>query len=59
MNYRTCAECGCPMDPGEGRNGVCEDCIQKEADREAKKRAMELLGDPEVGFRQIEWGDFL
>lgn len=47
------------MDPGEGRNGVCEDCIQKEADREAKKRAMELLGDPEVGFRQMEWGDFL
>lgn len=29
MNLRVCKVCESPMDPGEGQNGICEDCISK------------------------------
>ena len=33
MFYRQCKKCGCAMDPGEGRGGVCDDCIKEEQER--------------------------
>lgn len=46
MVLRKCKKCECPMDPGEGRNGVCEDCISREK-REREKKNVRFAGaDP-------------
>lgn len=29
MILRKCRRCGCAMDPGEGVNGMCEDCVRQ------------------------------
>lgn len=39
MYEKQCKRCGCSMDPGEGRNGVCDDCITgRQNGRSAKNR---------------------
>ena len=44
------------MDPGEGRNGVCEDCISREK-REREKKIVRFAGaDPGPGDKL--WGYF-
>ena len=37
MNLRVCKVCGSPMDPSEGKNGICEDCIS-EMERQSFRR---------------------
>ena len=32
MYEKQCKRCGCSMDPGEGRNGVCDDCMVRATD---------------------------
>ena len=43
------------MDPGEGRNGVCEDCISREKREREKKK--ESTGEDAGGRRRAEGGE--
>ncbi len=42
------ARCGCMMDPGEGRNGMCDDCVT--GDRAAGAQRRIRPDDPVDGF---------
>ena len=43
MYENQCKHCGCSMDPGEGRNGVCDDCITGETERQEREEKMERM----------------
>lgn len=32
-----CRRCGCMMDPGEGQNGMCDDCVTGETERQRRE----------------------
>ena len=58
MIFRKCKVCGHPMDPGEGQNGTCDDClsaaewksdIQEELDRMIRSEH----------YKQLELEEFL
>ena len=62
MVLRKCKKCECPMDPGEGRNGVCEDCIsrEKKEKREESRKACRSYpgpGDKLWGYFSTEMGN--
>ena len=38
MYEKQCKRCGCSMDPGEGRNGVCDDCVTGETERQKREK---------------------
>lgn len=54
--YRKCADCGCTLDPGEGR--ICDECAEKsrqKTERSAVLRKMILSTD----YKQMEMEDYL
>ena len=58
MFFRECKVCKCPMDPGEGQNGICDECISGETERQARKaelNRMVLATD----YAQMEMEEFL
>lgn len=59
--YRECRVCRGAMDPGEGCGGVCDECIQKEAEKSAREGAFNSMFSSEagMGFRQMEMEEFL
>lgn len=46
------------MDPGEGRNGVCDDCITGETERRKREEEMERMVRTKC-FKQMEMEEFL
>mgnify|MGYP000787736156 FL=1 len=43
MFLRKCKVCRCPMDPGEGINGICDDCVAGETERQKRREQMERM----------------
>ena len=58
MFYRKCKVCGDPMDPGEGQNGMCDDCITGETKRQEREEKMERMIRA-TDWTQLEVEDFL
>lgn len=46
------------MDPGEGRNGMCDDCVTGEAERQEREEKMERMIRA-TDWTQLEVEDFL
>lgn len=60
MFYRECEDCGCSLDPGEGR--VCDDCKNAREQESVRKTAVKLIVKPDMvvtGFRQMELEEML
>ena len=58
MFLRKCKACRCPMDPGEGINGICEDCVAGETERQKRREQMERMVRA-VDFTQIRMEELL
>lgn len=58
MIFRECKRCGYPMDPGEGRNGMCDDCVAGETERREREEKMERMIRA-TEWTQLEVGGFL
>lgn len=58
MIFRECKRCGHPMDPGEGRNGMCDDCVTGETKRQEREEKMERMIRA-TDWTQLEVEDFL
>ena len=46
------------MDPGEGRNGMCDDCVTGETERQRREEKMEWMIQA-TEWTQLEVEDFL
>ena len=58
MIFRECKRCGHPMDPGEGQNGMCDDCVTGETERRGPE--LQRLADQYItDWTQLEVEDFL
>lgn len=58
MFLRKCKTCRCTMDPGEGINGICEDCVAGETERQKRREQMERMVRA-VDFTQIRMEELL
>ena len=58
MIFRECKCCGHPMDPGEGQNGMCDDCVTGETERREREEKMERMTRA-TEWTQLEVEDFL
>lgn len=58
MIFRECKRCGHPMDPGEGRNGMCDECVTVETERQQREEKMEWMIQA-TEWTQLEVEDFL
>lgn len=58
MIFRECKRCGHPMDPGEGRNGMCDECVTGETERQQREEKMEWMIRA-TDWTQMEVEDFL
>lgn len=54
MYEKQCKRCGCSMDPGEGRNGVCDDCITGETERQKRENRLSGWSGQRIG-RRWKW----
>ena len=54
MYEKQCRRCGCSMDPGEGQNGVCDDCITGETKRQQREDQMERMVRA-TDWTQLDW----
>ena len=48
-----CRRCGCMMDPGEGRNGMCDDCVTGETERQERREELDRM-IRSTDFKQME-----
>ena len=53
-----CRRYGCMMDPGEGQNGMCDDCVTGETERQQREEKMEWMIQA-TEWTQLEVEDFL
>ena len=51
-------ESGCMMDPGEGRNGMCDDCVTGETERQHRREELDRM-IRSTDFKQMEMEDIL
>ena len=58
MIFREYKRCGHPMDPGEGRNGMCDECVTGETERQQREEKMEWMIRAK-DWTQLEVEDFL
>lgn len=58
MFLRKCKVCRCSMDPGEGINGICDDCVAGETERQKCREQMERMVRA-VDFTQIRMEELL
>lgn len=58
MIFRECKRCGHTMDPGEGRNGMCDECVTGETERQQREEKMEWMIQA-TEWTQLEVEDFL
>ena len=53
-----CRCCGCMMDPGEGQNGMCDDCVTGETERQERREELDRM-IRSTDFKQMEMEDIL
>lgn len=53
----TCRICGCNCDPGDLKNGVCDDCRKEKRKEEHRKQETERL--MRADYKQLEMEEFL
>lgn len=53
-----CRCCGCMMDPGEGRNGMCDDCVTGETERQERREELDRM-IRSTDFKQMEMENIL
>lgn len=53
-----CRRFGCMMDPGEGRNGMCDDCVTGETERQERREELDRM-IRSTDFKQMEMEDIL
>ena len=53
-----CRRCGCMMDPGEGRTGMCDDCVTGETERQERREELDRM-IRSTDFKQMEMEDIL
>lgn len=58
MYEKKCRRCGCSMDPGEGQNGICDDCITGETKRQQREDQMERMVRA-TDWTQMEMEEFI
>lgn len=58
MFFRECKSCKCPLDPGEGTNGYCDECLE-ELDRKQDRRKEVASMILATGCKQMEMEEFL
>lgn len=58
MMYRECKSCGCAMDPGEGQNGICEECVERQRVKLVSNRQLDVLVRCR-NYKQMSFEDFL
>ena len=58
MFLRKFKVCRCTMDPGEGINGICDDCVAGETERQKRREQMERMVRA-VDFIQNEMDELL
>ncbi len=58
MIYRKCRVCGYPMDPGEGRNGICDDCVNKASLHPYGEKELDMMLSATV-WEQMKMEDFI
>ena len=58
MYEKQCKRCGYFMDPGEGRNGVCDDCITGETEWQEREKQMERMVRA-TDWTQMEMEEFI
>lgn len=46
------------MDPGEGRNGMCDDCVTGETERQERREELDRM-IRSTDFKQMEMKDIL
>lgn len=57
MMYRECKSCGCAMDPGEGVNRICEDCVRQSKILKTRAGQLEALAKC-TDYKQMSISDF-
>lgn len=58
MFLRECKICGCSMDSGEGKNGICDDCITGETERQKRRAELDRMVRT-TDFKQMDMEEFL
>lgn len=58
MFLRECKICGCSMDSGEGKNGICDDCITGETERQKRRAEFDRMVRS-TDYKQIEMEEIL
>lgn len=53
-----CKSCGCTMDPGEGQNGMCEDCVSGETEQRRRREMLDRM-IRSTDYKQMEMEEFL
>lgn len=58
MIFRTCSVCGDSMDPGEGQNGKCDDCVSGETKQQRNKEELNRMLAA-TSWEQMEVEEFI
>ncbi len=58
MIFRTYSVCGDPMDPGEGQNGKCDDCVSGETKQQRNKEELNRMLAA-TSWEQMEVEEFI
>ena len=58
MYEKQCKRCGSSMDPGEGRNGVWDDCVTGETERQKREKQIERMVRA-TDWMQMEMEEFI
>ena len=58
MFLRECRICHCSMDAGEGQNGICDDCISGETEKQRRKEEVDRMVRSTV-FKQMNLEEFI
>ena len=58
MFLKLCKKCGCSMDAGEGQNGICDECITGETERQRSRAELDRMVRA-TDFKQMDMEEFL
>lgn len=58
MFLRECKICGCSMDAGEGQNGICDDCVSGETEKQKRREELDRM-IRSTDYRQMKMEDIL
>lgn len=55
---RECRICHCTMDAGEGQNGICDDCVSGETERQRRRAELDRMVRS-TDYEQMRMEEFL